>query len=245
MENKQNHKRTLPEEWIGFHSLEKVSEVKPKYQRQRFNKLTSAIIISDERCIDCFLLHLSILTHTIVEFPHIIYGKTYRFINIRTQFDCDCLLIPKFVNVVQIPFSNYLRSHIDLRRAKHFMGQIFPLWRRQGSAIYTTLWQNTGFSMSPTYQKCPEKKKFWKSKRVWMVSLPLLYSNLVVKLIKRTGQRLSSYYVTFSPRPTSKAWCTLSKRMEFTRCPPKPTLNSTRTSRQNDTVKEHSSTIVN
>ena len=74
MENDENHQITLPKGRIGFSSLEVVNQDEPKYQIRSPYELTNAIISTDERFNDCFLLHPTVPAQSGDEFLQIIYG---------------------------------------------------------------------------------------------------------------------------------------------------------------------------
>ena len=57
MENNKNHLITLPKGQNGFSSLDVVDQDEPKYQIRSAYELTNAIISTDERYSECFLLH--------------------------------------------------------------------------------------------------------------------------------------------------------------------------------------------
>ena len=74
MENNKNHQITLPKGRIGFSSLDVVDRDKPRYQIRSPYKLTNAIISTDERYNDCFLLHSTVPPQSSDGFSQIIYG---------------------------------------------------------------------------------------------------------------------------------------------------------------------------
>ena len=74
MEKKKNHQITLPKVRIGFSSLDVVDRDEPKNQIRRPHELTNAIISTDERYNDCFLLHLTVPAQSSDDFLQIIYG---------------------------------------------------------------------------------------------------------------------------------------------------------------------------
>ena len=57
MENNKNHQITLPKGRIGFSSLDMVDQNGPKYQTRRPDQSTYAVVSTNERYNDCFLLH--------------------------------------------------------------------------------------------------------------------------------------------------------------------------------------------
>ena len=74
MENDKNHEITLPKGRIGFSSLDVVDRDEPKYQIRSPYELTNAIISTDERYNDCFLLHAAVPAQNSYDFLQIIYG---------------------------------------------------------------------------------------------------------------------------------------------------------------------------
>ena len=74
MENNKNHQITLPKGRIGFSSLDVVDRDEPKYQIRSPYELTNAIISTDERYNDCFLLHSTVPAQNSDDFLQIIYG---------------------------------------------------------------------------------------------------------------------------------------------------------------------------
>ena len=75
MENNKNHQITLPRGRIGFSSLDVLDREEPKYQIRSPYELTDAIIATDERYSDCFLLHSTIPVQSGDEFLQIVYGN--------------------------------------------------------------------------------------------------------------------------------------------------------------------------
>ena len=72
IENK-NHQVTLPRGRIGFPSFDVLDREEPKYQIRSPYELTNAIITTDERYNDCFLLHSTIPAQSGDEFLQIVY----------------------------------------------------------------------------------------------------------------------------------------------------------------------------
>ena len=77
MENKKNHQITLAKERFRFSSINVVDRDEPKYQIRRPYELTNAIISTDERYNDCFLLHSTVPAQSSDELLLIIYGTEY------------------------------------------------------------------------------------------------------------------------------------------------------------------------
>ena len=74
MENNKNHQITLPKGRNGFSSLDVVDRDEPNYQIRSLYELTKAIISTNERYNDCFLLHSTVPAQSSDDFLQIIYG---------------------------------------------------------------------------------------------------------------------------------------------------------------------------
>ena len=60
IENNKNHQITLPKGRIGFSSLDVADKEEPRYQIRNPDELTNAILTTDDKYNDCFLLHSTI-----------------------------------------------------------------------------------------------------------------------------------------------------------------------------------------
>ena len=60
IENNKNHQITLPKRRVYFPFLDVVDKEEPKYQIRNPYELANAIVTTDEKCNDCFLLHSTI-----------------------------------------------------------------------------------------------------------------------------------------------------------------------------------------
>ena len=85
MENNKNRQITLPKGRIGFSSLDVVDRDEPRYQIRSPYELTNAIISTDERYNECFLLHSTVPAQSSGEFWHIIYGTEDSIIQQRNS----------------------------------------------------------------------------------------------------------------------------------------------------------------
>ena len=72
MENNRSRQITLPKGRIGFSSFDVVDRDERKYQIQSPYELTNAVISTDERYIDCFLLHSTVPAQSSGDFLQII-----------------------------------------------------------------------------------------------------------------------------------------------------------------------------
>ena len=75
MENNKKQRRTLPKGRNGFSSLDISKQDEPRYQIRDPYELTNAILSTNERYNDCFLLHLTILSQLPDEFLQIVHGN--------------------------------------------------------------------------------------------------------------------------------------------------------------------------
>ena len=74
MKNNKNHQITLLKGRIGFSTLDVLDQEEPRYQIRSPYELTNAIIATDERYNDCFLLHSTVPAQSNDEFLQIVYG---------------------------------------------------------------------------------------------------------------------------------------------------------------------------
>ena len=74
IENNQSHQITLPKGPIKFSSLDVVDHDEPKYQTRSPYELNNAIMSTDERYNDCFLLHSTVTAQSSDDFQQIIYS---------------------------------------------------------------------------------------------------------------------------------------------------------------------------
>ena len=80
MELNKNHQITLQKGRNGFSFLDVVAWNEPKYQIQSPYEFTSAIISSDERYNDCFLLQSTARDQLTDDFQQIIHGHKDSFL---------------------------------------------------------------------------------------------------------------------------------------------------------------------
>ena len=123
----------LPRGRIGFSPLDVLGRDEPKYQIRSPYELTNAIIATDERYKDCFLLHSTIPAQSGDEFLQIVYGNE-NSINqqpnsIGHWISADAKMSKEFADFV---------SHRNpglrptFKKAKLLMGQVFPFWDSTG-----------------------------------------------------------------------------------------------------------------
>ena len=126
IENNKNHQKTLPKRRIGFSSLDVVDRDEPKYQIRSPYELTNAIISTDERYNDCFLLHSTVPAQSSYEFLKIIFGTQDSILqqpnSIAHCISADARISKGFADFLShgIPC---LRS--TCRKANFFMRQVY------------------------------------------------------------------------------------------------------------------------
>ena len=127
IENNKNHQITLSKGRIGFPSLDVVDQDEPKYQLRSPYELTNAIISTDERYNDCFLLLSIVPSQSCDDFLQIMYGTEGSIIqqpiSIGHCKSADARKNKSFADLLSHRISG-LRS--TCRKAKHFMGQVYP-----------------------------------------------------------------------------------------------------------------------
>ena len=74
IENNKNHQMTLPKGRIGFSSLDVTYKEEPRYQIRNPYELTNAIITTNDKYNDCFLLHSKIPAQSPDDCLQIIHG---------------------------------------------------------------------------------------------------------------------------------------------------------------------------
>ena len=133
MENNKNHQITLTKGRIGFSSLDVVDRDEPIYQIRSTYELTNAIISTDERYNDCFLLHSTVPAKSSDNFLQIIFGTEALIIQQPISIG-HCISAAARMSKGFADFISHrnpgLRS--TCREAKLFMGQVFPFWDSTG-----------------------------------------------------------------------------------------------------------------
>ena len=133
MQYNKNHQITLPKGRIGFSSLDVVDRDEPKYHIRSPYGLTNAIVSTDERYIDCFLLHSTVPSQSSDNFLQIIYGSEDSIIqqhnSIGHCISADARMSKGFADFISHRISG-LRS--TCRKARLFKGQVYPFWDSTG-----------------------------------------------------------------------------------------------------------------
>ena len=196
MENIKNHQITLPKGRIGFSSLDVVDRDKPKYQIRSSYELTTAIISTDERYNDCFLLHSTVPAQSSDDFLQIIYGAKDSILQQPNSIGhCISADAP-----VSKSFADFLSHRIPglrstCRKARLFMGQVYPFRDQTGKRYIYNLVTKEIFCDKPklsTLSKTLEAMKIHASTNgVSTIAIPKLGCGLdqmnsqeVVKLLR-------------------------------------------------------------
>ena len=133
IENSKNHQITLSKGRIGLSSLDLVDRDEPKYQKQSSYDLTNALMSTDEQHNDCFLRHSTIPAQFADEVLQTIYGNENSIIQ-QPKIVGHCISAEARVRK---RFADFLSHKIPglrstCRKAKPFIGQVFPLWDSTG-----------------------------------------------------------------------------------------------------------------
>ena len=129
MENNKNHQITLPKGRIGFSSLDISDKDEPRYQIRDPYELTNAILSTNERYDDCFLLHLTIPSQLPDEFLQIVYGNKNSIIqqpnSIGHCISADARMSKGFAQLLSERVPRLRRT---CRRANLLKDQVFHFW---------------------------------------------------------------------------------------------------------------------
>ena len=168
---------------IGFSSLDVVDRDEPKYRIRSPYELTNAIISTDERYNDCFVLHSTVPAQSSDETLQIIYGSGDLILQQPNSFG-HCISADARMGK---RFSDFLPHRIPgirsrCRKARLFMGQVYPFWDSTGKRYIYNLVTKEKFCNKPnlsTLSKTLEAMKTHASTN--SVSFLLwLYPSLVV-----------------------------------------------------------------
>ena len=150
MENNKNHQITVPKGRIGFSSLDVVDQDEPKYQIRSPYELANTIISTDERCNDYFLLPSTVPDQSSDEFLKIIFGTDdsifYQPNPIGHCISADARKSKGFADILSHRIPG-LRS--TCRKARLFMGQVFPFWDSTGKRYIYKLVTKESFYEKP------------------------------------------------------------------------------------------------
>ena len=176
MEKNKNHQKTLPKGRNGLFSLDVVDREELMYQIRSPYELTNAIISTDELYNDCFLLHSSVAAQSSDKFLQIIYGTENSILQQPNSIG-HCISADAQMS---IGFADFLPHRIPglrstCRKAKLFMGQVYPFWDLTGRRYIYILVTKERFCDKPnlsTLSKTLEAKKIHASTNGSTVAIP-------------------------------------------------------------------------
>ena len=196
MENNKNHQITLPKGRIGFSSLDVFGRDEPKYQRRSPYELTNAIISTDERYNDCFLLHSAVTAQGSDEFLKINYGTEDSILrqtnSIGHCISADARMSKGFADFLSHRIAG-LRSTCCIARLS--MGQVYLFWDSTGKRYIYNLVTKERFCDKPNVSTLPKTLEAMKTHAsmngVSTIAIPKLVCGLdqlnwqeVVKLLR-------------------------------------------------------------
>ena len=196
MENNKNHQITLPKGRIRFSSLDVVARDESKYQIRSPYELTNAIIFTDERYNDCFLLHSTVPAQSSDDFLQMIYGTEDSILqqpnSIGHCISADARMSKGFADFLS---HRILGLRSACRRARLFMGQVYPFWDSTGKRYIYNLVTKERFRDKPNLSTLSKTLKAMKihasTNGVSTIAIPKLGCGLdqmnwqeVVKLLR-------------------------------------------------------------
>ena len=129
MANNENHQITLPKGGIGFSSLDISDQDEPRYQICDPYELTNAIVSTNERYNDCFLLPSTIPSQLPDEFLQIVYGNENSILqqpnSIGHCISADAHMSKRLAHFLSERVPRLRRT---CTRAKLLKNQVFPFW---------------------------------------------------------------------------------------------------------------------
>ena len=150
IEINKNHQITLPKGRIGFSSLDVADKEERKYQIRNPYELTNAIIQTDDKCNDSFLLHLTIPAQSLDDCLQIIHGTEDSILqqphSIGHCISADAEMSKGFADFLS---QQIHRRRDACRRTKLFTGQIFLFWDQTGNRYIYNLVTKTKYSEKP------------------------------------------------------------------------------------------------
>ena len=150
IENNKNHQITLTKGRIGFSSLDVADKEERKYQIRNPYELTNAIIQTDDKYNESFLLHSTIPAQSPDDCLQIIHGTEDSILqqphSIGHCISADAKMSKSFADLLSQRISG-LRD--TCRQTKLLSGQTFPFWDRAGNRYIYNLVTKTKCSEKP------------------------------------------------------------------------------------------------
>ena len=137
----------LPKERMGFSSLDVADKEEPKYQIRNPYELTNAIMTTDDKYNDCFLLHSTIPAQSPDDCLQVIQGTEDSILqqphSIGHCISADAKMSKGFAEQLS---HQILGLRDTCRQTKLSSGQTFPFWDRVGNGYFYNLVTKTRFS---------------------------------------------------------------------------------------------------
>ena len=134
IENNKNHQITLPKGRNGFSSLGVIDKKEPNDQIRNPYEMTNAIISTDDKYNDCFLLHSTTSAQSPDDFLQIFHGTKDSILqqpySIGHCISADAKMSEGFADLLSHRIPG-LRD--PCRRTKLLTGQAFPFWDQTGN----------------------------------------------------------------------------------------------------------------
>ena len=150
IENNKNHQITRPKGRIGFSSLDVIHEEEPKYQIRNPYELANAIITTDDKYNNCFLLHSKIPAQSPDDCLQILHGTVDLILQQPHSIE-HCISADVKMSK---GFADFLSQRIPglrdtCRRTNLLTGQTFPFWDEIGNRYIYNLVTKTKCSEKP------------------------------------------------------------------------------------------------
>ena len=150
MENNKNQQITLPKGRIGFSSLDVPDKKEPKYQIRNPYELTNAILKTDDKYNDCFLLHSTIPAQSPDDCLQTIHGTEDSILqqqhSIGHCISADAKMSKGFAELLS---QQILGLRETCRRTKLLTGQTLPFWDETSNRYIYNLVTKTKCSEKP------------------------------------------------------------------------------------------------
>ena len=160
MENNKNHQIALPKGRIGFSSLDISDKDEPRYQIRDPYELTNAILSTNERYNDRFLVDSTIPSQLPDEFLQIVYGNENSILqqpnSIGHCISADARMSKGFAQFLSERVPRLRRT---CRRANLLKDQVFPFWDSSSRRYIYNLVTKRSIRTNLTYRLLPQHCK--------------------------------------------------------------------------------------